>query len=109
MNRAIQRSKPIFSSESRARLSPGNPLDALPARWQDFPRNFSDEIFGVRQWPRLRAIKENVKRVFYVRFLNHQIYLDLIAQRPEIRLDKLENDSPDRWSAPIMPRRTPTR
>ena len=41
------------------------------------------------------GVKENVKRVFYVRFLNHPIYLDLIAQRPEIRLDKLENDSPD--------------
>lgn len=46
--------------------------------------------------------KENVKRVFYVRFLNHQIYLDLIATRPEIRLDKLENDSPDAAAAPII-------
>ena len=41
------------------------------------------------------GVKENVKRVFYVRFVNHPIYLDLIAQRPEIRLDKLENDSPE--------------
>jgi D-3-phosphoglycerate dehydrogenase / 2-oxoglutarate reductase len=48
------------------------------------------------------GVKENVKRVFYVRFVNHQIYLDLIAQRPEIRLDKLENDSPDTAVAPIM-------
>ena len=41
------------------------------------------------------AVKENVKRVFYVRFLNHSNYLDIIATRPEIRLDKLENDSTD--------------
>ena len=41
------------------------------------------------------AAKENVKRVFYVRFLNHTNYLDIIATRPEIRLDKLENDSTD--------------
>jgi D-3-phosphoglycerate dehydrogenase / 2-oxoglutarate reductase len=48
------------------------------------------------------AVKENVKRVFYVRFLNHPIYLDLIATRPEIRLDKLENDTPDAAAAPIV-------
>jgi D-3-phosphoglycerate dehydrogenase len=46
--------------------------------------------------------KENVKRVFYVRFLNHPIYLDIIATRPEIRLDKLENDSPDTTVRPIL-------
>src|SRR6476660_756334 len=48
------------------------------------------------------ALKENVKRAFYVRFLNHPIYLDLIATRPEIRLDKLENDSPDAAVNPIV-------
>jgi D-3-phosphoglycerate dehydrogenase len=46
-------------------------------------------------------MKENVKRVFYVRQVNHP-YLDIIAQRPEIRLDKLENDSPDEAVAPII-------
>jgi D-3-phosphoglycerate dehydrogenase len=46
--------------------------------------------------------KENVKRVFYVRTLNHPIYLELIATRPEIRLDKLENDSPDTVANPIV-------
>ena len=48
------------------------------------------------------TLKENVKRVFYVRFLNHPIYLDLIAKRPEIRLDKLENDTPDTAANPIV-------
>ncbi len=48
------------------------------------------------------SVKENVKRVFYVRFVNHPIYFDLIAQRPEIRLDKLENDSPDNAITPVM-------
>ncbi len=46
--------------------------------------------------------KENVKRVFYVRFLNHPVYLDIIATRPEIRLDKLENDSPEATARPIV-------
>src|SRR5882757_11278827 len=46
-------------------------------------------------------MKENVKRVFYVRQVNDP-YLDIIAQRPEIRLDKLENGSPDEAVAPIV-------
>ena len=46
--------------------------------------------------------KENVKRAFYVRFLNHPVYLDIIATRPEIRLDKLENDSPEATARPIV-------
>jgi D-3-phosphoglycerate dehydrogenase len=46
--------------------------------------------------------KENVKRVFYVRYVAHQCYLDIIAQRPEIRLDKIENDTPDAVAKPIM-------
>ena len=47
-------------------------------------------------------MKENVKRVFYVRQVNHPCFLEIIAQRPEIRLDKLENDSPDAAVAPII-------
>ena len=46
-------------------------------------------------------MKENVKRVFYVRQVNHP-FLDIIAQRPEIRLDKLENESPNEAVAPII-------
>lgn len=48
------------------------------------------------------TVKENVKRVFYVRFVNHPCYLEILAQRPEIRLDKLENDSPDAVAGPIL-------
>jgi D-3-phosphoglycerate dehydrogenase len=48
------------------------------------------------------AVKENVKRVFYVRFVNNPIYLDIIGQRPEIRVDKLENDSADAVAAPVL-------
>ena len=33
-------------------------------------------------------MKDNVKRVFYVRQVAHPCYLEIIAQRPEIRLDK---------------------
>jgi D-3-phosphoglycerate dehydrogenase / 2-oxoglutarate reductase len=46
--------------------------------------------------------KENVKRAFYVRYVAHPCYLDLIAQRPEIRLDKIEADAADAAAAPVM-------
>ena len=35
------------------------------------------------------SAKENVKRAFYVRSLNHPNYLEIIATRPEIRLEEL--------------------
>jgi len=47
-------------------------------------------------------MKENVKRVFYVRYLAHPCYLDIIAQRPEIRLDKLEHETPEEIATPVM-------
>jgi D-3-phosphoglycerate dehydrogenase len=47
-------------------------------------------------------MKENVKRVFYVRQVSHPCYLEIIAQRPEIRLDKLENDTADAAAEPII-------
>jgi D-3-phosphoglycerate dehydrogenase len=50
----------------------------------------------------IASVKENVKRVFYVRFLNHPCYLEILGQRPEIRIDKLENDSPDAAIRPIV-------
>jgi D-3-phosphoglycerate dehydrogenase / 2-oxoglutarate reductase len=47
-------------------------------------------------------MKDNVKRVFYVRQVAHPCYLDIVAQRPEIRLDKLENETPEAVAEPIM-------
>jgi D-3-phosphoglycerate dehydrogenase len=47
-------------------------------------------------------MKDNVKRVFYVRQVAHPSYLEIIAQRPEIRLDKLENDTPEAAAAPVI-------
>ena len=44
----------------------------------------------------------NNKRVFYVKYLANQIYADILKARPDVRLDRLENESPDDVSAPIL-------
>ena len=44
----------------------------------------------------------NNKRVFYVKYLAHQIYADMLGARPDVRLDRLENDSPDDVASPIL-------
>ena len=47
-------------------------------------------------------ITVNNKRVFYVKHLANDIYADILRARPDIRLDRLENESPDEVSAPIL-------
>src|SRR6202167_2410518 len=44
----------------------------------------------------------NNKRVFYVKYLANQIYADILKARPDVRLDRLENESPEEVSAPIL-------
>src|SRR5947209_20157712 len=44
----------------------------------------------------------NNKRVFYVKYLANPIYADILNARPDVRLDWLENESPDSVSAPVL-------
>jgi D-3-phosphoglycerate dehydrogenase len=44
----------------------------------------------------------NTKRVFYVRYLAHDSYAEILASRPDVRLDRLENDSEEHLAAPIL-------
>jgi D-3-phosphoglycerate dehydrogenase / 2-oxoglutarate reductase len=44
----------------------------------------------------------NNKRVFYVKYLAHEIYADILRARPDVRLDRLENESSEEISAPIL-------
>jgi D-3-phosphoglycerate dehydrogenase len=44
----------------------------------------------------------NNKRVFYVKYLSHEIYAEILKARPDVRLDRLENESPDAEAAPIL-------
>src|SRR5258707_11567092 len=44
----------------------------------------------------------NNKRVFYVKYLAHEIYTEILKARPDVRLARLENESPDAVAAPIL-------
>ncbi len=44
----------------------------------------------------------NNKRVFYVKYLAHPIYADILRARSDVRLDRIENDSPEEFFAPIL-------
>src|SRR3954468_8808127 len=44
----------------------------------------------------------NTKRVFYVRYLPSDNFRSVLAQRPDVQLDKLETDSPDDVVQPII-------
>ncbi|MCC8937885.1 hydroxyacid dehydrogenase [Bradyrhizobium sp. Arg68] len=44
----------------------------------------------------------NNKRVFYVKYLAHEIYIDIMKKRLDVRLDRLENETPEAQFAPIL-------
>jgi D-3-phosphoglycerate dehydrogenase / 2-oxoglutarate reductase len=44
----------------------------------------------------------NNKRVFYVKYLAHQVYADILRARSDVRLDRLENESAEESFAPIL-------
>jgi len=44
----------------------------------------------------------NAKRVFYVKYLSGPVFGQIIARRPDIQLDKLENETPDAEAEPIL-------
>src|ERR1700709_2656120 len=44
----------------------------------------------------------NTKRVFYVNNVSAQIYLDILARRPDIHVDKLVNGTSDSEAEPVL-------
>jgi D-3-phosphoglycerate dehydrogenase len=44
----------------------------------------------------------NTKRVFYVKYLAHPIFADLVGRRADVRLDRLEVESSEEEAAPIL-------
>ena len=46
----------------------------------------------------------NIKRVFYVNRVSAQVFLDILAGRPDIQVDRLLNDSPEDEVEPVLAR-----
>jgi D-3-phosphoglycerate dehydrogenase / 2-oxoglutarate reductase len=44
----------------------------------------------------------NTTRVFYIKRLFHPVFLEILAQRPTVTLEKLENHTPDAEAAPVL-------
>jgi D-3-phosphoglycerate dehydrogenase len=42
------------------------------------------------------------KRVFYVKYLADRCYADILGARPDVVLERLENDTPDAAAAPVL-------
>jgi D-3-phosphoglycerate dehydrogenase / 2-oxoglutarate reductase len=47
-------------------------------------------------------VSVNTKRVFYVKYLADPVYADILGARDDVRLDRLENESPDEEAAPVL-------
>ena len=45
---------------------------------------------------------DGTKRVFYVKYLAHNIFADMLRARPDIQFDKLENESPDDAATKVL-------
>ena len=44
----------------------------------------------------------NLKRVFYVEYLAHPVFAELLGQRSDVSLERLSNDSPDDIAGPVI-------
>ena len=44
----------------------------------------------------------NTKRIFYVKYLPSAVYPTVLAHRPDVQLDKLENETPDAEATPVL-------
>ena len=44
----------------------------------------------------------NTKRVFYVKYLADGIFADILGERADVQLQRLENDSPDATATPVL-------
>src|SRR3981189_2448640 len=66
------------------------------------PRQQSRKTLWLPELKVSSTMSVNNKRVFYVKYLAHPIYADMLGARPDVRLDRLENESPDEVSAPIL-------
>src|SRR5467141_2736416 len=77
-------------------------MDAGRGNTVPHPGDQSGKALWISELKARNKMSVNNKRVFYVKYLAHEIYADILRARPDVRLDRLENESPDEVSAPIL-------
>src|SRR6266851_99195 len=77
-------------------------VDARPGDTAPHPRHQSRKTLWIPELKASSTMSVNNKRVFYVKYLPHEIYVDILRARPDVRLDRLENESADSVAAPIL-------
>src|SRR5882762_8451765 len=77
-------------------------MDAGPGNTVPHPGDQSGKALWISELKARNKMSVNNKRVFYVKYLAHEIYADILRARPDVRLDRLENESAEEISAPIL-------
>src|SRR5260370_27787560 len=77
-------------------------VDAGPGDTAPHPRHQSRKTLWIPELKASSTMSVNNKRVFYVKYLPHEIYVDMLRARPDVRLDRLENENAHSISAPIL-------
>src|ERR1700681_4247645 len=68
-------------------------MDAGPGDPAPCPRHQSRKALWLPELKVPSTMSVNNKRVFYVKYLAHQIYADILRARPDVRLDRLQNET----------------
>src|SRR5260221_2644012 len=77
-------------------------VDAASGDTAPHPRDQSRKALWLPELKVASTMSVNNKRVFYVKYLAHEIYADILRARPDVRLDRMDNESPEEISAPIL-------
>src|SRR3984893_14929228 len=67
-------------------------LDAGPGDSAAHPRDQSRKTLWIPELKVSSTMSVNNKRVFYVKYLAHEIYADILRARPDVRLDRLQKE-----------------
>src|SRR5258707_11195535 len=76
-------------------------VDAASGDTAPHPRGQSRKALWLPELKVASKMSVNNKRVFYVKYLAHEIYADILRARPNVRLYRLHNENPQENSAPI--------
>src|SRR5260370_16736523 len=76
-------------------------VDAGPGDTAPHPRHQSRKTLWIPELKASSTMSVNNKRVFYVKYLPHELYVDMLRARPAAPLHPLDNKTPHSVSPPL--------